>query len=341
MGPLTSGESAVDPVNVGTSVPPPGHAGQPLVQQQQQPPPPPPLSPPRERRRSGLIAIGAAGILAVLAGLAFLLFGSGGTQLGGPVAQAATLSSSTPGYRMHMSIEMTSSALGSPITATASGIVDLRDHATSMSMVMNLGNEPQVVQQLGSSSMRMDMVMAGGAVYIKLPPALTARLQTSGRQWIKVDLGKLSALPGLSSLGSDPTATDPSQTLQLLRSVSGSVVNLGPAKVDGVQTTHYRAELSLSDVAKTIPSAERGAVQQALSTLEQALPGGEFPMDVWVDGNHFVRRATTSLDLTIPSGQSMQETVTVDFGDYGPQAPPAKPPPDQVLDISGLAGAGG
>ncbi len=294
--------------------------------------------PPRERRRSGLIAIGGAGIVAVLAGLAFLLSGSGGTQLGGPVAQAATLSSSTPGYRLHMSMEMTSSALDSPITATASGVVDLRDHATSMSMVMNLGDEPQMVQQLGSSSMRMDMVMAGGAVYVKLPSALTAQLQTSGRQWIKVDLGKLSGLPGLSSLGSDPTTTDPSQTLQLLRSVSGSVVNLGPARVDGVQTTHYRAELSLSDLAKTIPSAERGAVQQALSTLEQALPGGAFPVDVWVDGHHFVRRTTTSLDLALPSGQSMEETVTVDFGDYGPQAPPATPPSDQVLDISSLAG---
>jgi len=277
----------------------------------------------------------------VVAALAFLLLGSGGTQLGSPIAQAATLSSSTPGFRMHTSLQISSSALSSPITATATGVVDVRDHAGALSMVMDVGDEPQVVQQLGSSSLRFDMVTEGTTAYAKLPSALTNALGTSGRPWLKVDAAKLSGLPGLSSLASGPTTSDPSQTLQMLKSVSGSVVNLGPQRMDGFQTTHYRAGVSLARLVDNLPSADRSAAQQAFSSLQQALPNGELPMDVWIDGEHLVRRITTSLDLSLPTGANMQETATVDFSDYGPQSPPATPPADEVFDASSLAGAAG
>ena len=51
------------------------------------------------------------GQLGVLAGLAFLLLRSTTSQLTDPIAKAATLSSAAPGYRLHMTIEMTSSSL--------------------------------------------------------------------------------------------------------------------------------------------------------------------------------------------------------------------------------------
>jgi hypothetical protein len=320
-----SARDGADSARVGTSVPPPGHVAKPLAFEQHSPPPP-------QRGRSKLIAGAGIAILAAVAGLVFLLFGSGGTPLASPVAQAATLSSSTPGYRMHMTMQMSSSALPAPITATATGVVDLRDHATAMSMVMDLGNEPQVLQQLGSSTMRVDMIMDGASAYVKLPAAVTSQLPASGRQWIEVDLAKLSGVPGLSSLANNPTSSDPSQTLRSLESVSGNVVDLGPARVDNVDTTHYRAELSIARVAGSLPAAER-------SVLEQALPTGDFPVDVWIDVHHLVRRFVTSLDLALPTGENMQETATVDLSDYGPQSRPATPPPDQVMDLSNLVTA--
>jgi hypothetical protein len=48
-----------------------------------------------------------------------------------------------------------------------------------------------------------------------------------------------------------------------------------------------------------------------------------------------------SLDLGLPNGPSVQETVTMDLGHYGRQRPPVTPPPDQVQDLSTLAGAAG
>jgi len=329
-----------DHAPVGTSVPPPGFAGQPLNELRPSPPPPPPSRAPRGRSR--VIAVcAAAGLLAVVAVLAFMLLGSGSTDLGSPIAQAATLSSGTPGFRMHMSMEITSSALDSPITATGTGVVDLRDHASAFSIVMNLGDEPQVVQQLGSSSMRLNMVMEGATVYVKLPSGLSGSLGASGRSWIKVDLSKLSGVPGLSSFANGPTTSDPGQTLQMLQSVSGSVVNLGQQRVDGVETTHYQAQLSLNRLADAFPASERSAMRQVISTLQQALPNGDFPVDVWIDAHHLVRRTTTTLDLSLPTGPNLQETATVDLGDYGPQSRPAAPPADEVFDASSLTGAAG
>jgi hypothetical protein len=276
-----------------------------------------------------------------VAGLAFLLFGSGGASLGSPIAQAATLSSSTPGYRMQMAVRVASSALSSPVTATGSGVVDLRDQASSMSMTMDLGSDPQVVGALGGSTLRMDMVTHGSAVYVKLPAALSASLPTSGKRWIEVDLSKLSSVPGLSSLAGNPTTSDPRQILQSLRSVSNTVVDEGQQRVGRTTTTHYHAQLSFSHLADALPSAERGAASKALSALQQALPTDGLPVDVWIDAHHLVRRVVMSLDVNLPTGPSLQETVTVDLDHYGPQHPPAAPASSDVFKLNDLPGLGG
>ncbi len=291
------------------------------------------------RDRSKLLA-GALAV-AVLAGLTFLLFGSTRTRLTDPIAQAATLSSSTPGYRIHMSIVMASSALSAPISGGGSGSVDLRDHASSMTLDMNFGNNPQVIQALGSNTMRMEMIVDGPVVYAELPSAVTAALPLSGRQWIKIDLAKLANLPGLSSLESNPTASDPSHILQFLRSASGTVLTEGQQRVDGFETTHYRAFLSLEHLADTLPPADRQAAQQALSAFEQSAQTPDFPVDVWVDAHHLVRRILMTIDLGLPNRPSMQETATVDLSHYGPQPRPVTPPADEVLDVSGAADAAG
>jgi hypothetical protein len=285
--------------------------------------------------------IAAAVAVAVVAGLAFLLFGSGANPVSSPIAQAATLSSSSPGYRMHMTIQVTSSALSSPITATGGGVVDLRDQASSMSLTMNLGNDPRVVQALGGSTLRMDMVTDGSAIYVKLPAVLTASLPTSGKHWIEVDLAKLSSVPGLSSLAGNPTASDPRKILQSLRSVSDSVVDEGPQRIGRVATTHYHAQLGFGHLADALPAAERGAATKALSALQQALPTDGLPIDVWIDAHHLVRRVVMALDVNAASGPSLDETVTVDLDHYGPQHRPAAPAPGDVLQLNNLAGLGG
>lgn len=341
------GPAGADSALVSTSVPPPGYVGGPAEQPQptQQLPeaghPPPAPAPPRGRPRRTPKLFGAAVVVVALAGAAFLFLGSGGGQLTGPIAQAATLSSTAPGYRMNMWIEMSSSSLPAPITGSGSAVVDARDHITSMSLDVNFAGIPQVTQQLGSPIMHMQSVIDGSVVYAKLPPQVLSALPIAGRQWIEVNLAKLGGIPGLAEIGNDPTTRDPSSVLQYLSSQSAKVTNDGLTKVDGIETTHYQAQLSIAHLADNLPSALRSDAQSELSAIEQASPTGDIPVDVWIDSSHLVRRAAMSLDLAAPGGPVLDESETVDIGHYGPQTPPATPPASDVLDLSHLLAGGG
>jgi hypothetical protein len=291
----------------------------------------PPIASRASRRPRRVIALAAA--IVALAAVAFVLLGSTSSKLD-PVAQAATRSASSPGYRARLSVAMSSPALPGAITMTGSGVVDQRAHAASISMAVSLPNLPQVTQKLGGNTLQFTEILDGSTIYVELPSALAGQLSVLGKRWISVDLAKASGVPGLSNLagGLGGAGGDPSQFLQYLRAASDSVVADGHASIDGYDTTHYQAQLDFSKVANVLPPSQRGTVQKALSALAQEAQLGTIPVNVWIDRSHLVRRIRMTLNMTI-RGQSLNATMTEDLSDYGPQTPPSPPPPDQVQAI--------
>jgi hypothetical protein len=294
---------------------------------------------PRPSRR-GFVAAGLGLAAAVVA--AFVLLGSSSNPTVDPIARAATVSSHAPGFRMHMSVSLSSSAFGGSITAYGDAVIDPRDHAGSMSFVMDLSSVPQAAEVLGGGTLRLDMIMNGQDIYVRIPQALLAAMPSlAGRPWFKMNLTKAVGVPGLSSLGNDPTTSDPRQILQYLSAGSDGVTNEGQQRVDGLPTTHYHAQLSLDHLTAGLPSAEQATVSQALAKLRQTTGSSDLPIDVWVDAHQFVRRIAMSLGLHLPGSQSLQETVVADLTDYGPQRRPTLPPADQVQDATSLLSSGG
>jgi hypothetical protein len=235
-----------------------------------------------------------------------------------------------------MSLSMTSSAFSGAITGHGDGIVDPRDHAASMAVALDLSSLPQAAQALGDSTLRMEMIMDGQDVYERLPQAVfRANPSLAEKPWLKMNLAKAAGISGLSPLGSDPTGNDPRQMLQYLTAASDGITNEGRQQVDGVQTTHYHAALSLDRLTADLPAADRSAAQQAIAKLRQTI-GSDLPVDVWIDAHQLIRRMAMSLSLHVPSGPSVQETVVGDLSDYGPQPRPTLPPADQVQDASAL-----
>lgn len=286
--------------------------------------------------------IAAVLVLAAAVAGAFVLFGSSSSPVVDPIAQAANASASTPGYHMNFKLALTSPSLGGAnVTGSGSGSVDLRDRAVSMSFAMDFSQIPQVAQALHSSTLRLDALLAGTVMYMRLPSALANAANLGAKPWVKLDLAKVSGIPGLSSLSNDPISSDPSQALHYLQAASSSVHKLAQQQVNGFETTHYRANLNLDRVTASVPSAERDLVKKALSKLRQAIGSSNMPVDVWIDGRHLVRRVAMSLALHAPNGPSVQERVSMDVSGYGPQPRPAPPPADQVNDITSLATAGG
>ena len=102
-------------------------------------------------------------------------------------------------HETHQEIWGGSPQLPTPLTATGTGSIDARDRTGSVVFVMNAGNDPDLKKALGGSTLRLQELVDGTTVYVKLPPPIASKLP-GGRPWMKVDLAKASGIAGFSSL---------------------------------------------------------------------------------------------------------------------------------------------
>ena len=270
--------------------------------------------------------------------------GGGGRVSGDPVAMAASVSNSAAGYKMDFNMALTSSALPATINATGNGSYDASNHTGVVNLAMNFGSIPQVASVLGSSTLRMQEILDGTTIYIKLPAALIGKLPGgASKPWFSVNLSQLgsaSGALGLGSLRSNPTSTNPGAMLQYLRTVSGGITKVGTATVNGYQTTEYRATLDLAKAPSMVPPAMRTQTQQAIASLEKLVSIKSFPIMVWVDSNHLVRRLEFAFNESLAStGQTIKIQMTMNITGYGPQPAPPIPPASEVTNLTSLLGS--
>jgi hypothetical protein len=284
-------------------------------------------------------AVACAAAVVVVAGCGSSSSNSSGGS-GDPVAFAAAASTSAPGYKMTLNMKISSPQLASPITATGNGAFNVPQKAGAFTLAMNLGNSPQVTQALGSSTLNLEEIIKAPIIYVKLPTALSSKIP-GGKPWLKVDLSQLgsaSGVPGLGALATSPGSSDPSQFLQYLRAVGGSITKVGTESVNGVQTTHYKGTISLDKVPNALPAASRQAAAAGIKQLETQTGLKELPADVWIDDKHLVRQMQLNFD-TSAQGQKISTQMTMNITQYGPQPVPVSPPDSQTLDAGALLGA--
>ena len=175
--------------------------------------------------RRGMLA---ARTLATVGGVAMLVGACGGSSpkpvATVPVAtltRAAYISSGASGYKMAMTVRETLGA--ERILTTGSGSFSVTKHSGAMILQTSL---PASVGNPALSSLREQVVINGGTVYMKLPPAVTSKLP-GGKPWLELNLaalGQKAGLPGLSSLtGGTSSTTNPGQFLDYLRATSAAV----------------------------------------------------------------------------------------------------------------------
>jgi hypothetical protein len=266
--------------------------------------------------------------------------GCGAASTNDPVAKAASVSTTTPGFQMRFVLQFGSPQLPTALTATGTGSINARARTGSVLFVMNAGNDAQLQKAFGGSTLRFQELVNGTTVYIKLPPAIAGKLPGK-RPWMKVDLAKASGIPGFSSLANNPVSSDPSQFLSYLRAASGNVSKQGSAVVNGIQTTHYHATISLDRVPNALPAASRKGAKQAVASIEQLTGLRQLPVDAWIDANNLIRRMRLTFAESLAPSVKLNIGMTMDFLKYGPQPRPTFPSPDQVTDASSLSRGSG
>lgn len=171
---------------------------------------------------------------------------------------------------------------------------------------------------------RMKMLFEDTTIWMRVPAVLTEA--TGGKPWARMSLGSSpNAFGGMQQ-------PDPSQMLDSLRGLAGSVREVGKTRVRGVETTHYSAAVSLDKALAQTPPRERKATRAALKMF-----GGldRMPVDVYIDDAGRVRRMEMKYDLKT-AGMTFESDVKLELFDFGTPVEFKRPPPRQVAKFSSL-----
>jgi hypothetical protein len=223
------------------------------------------------------------------------LAGCGGSSnqavSGDPVAAAADATSKQPSEKVALQGKVDLS--GQAVSLGGNGAFSNTDDKGKLHLVVSIGS-------FGPGA--LDEVFNGKVVWLR-SPLLTSTLR--GKHWIKLDLVKPTQLLGfdLNALAGQA----PSSALEKLR-LDGKVTKVGTDTIDGVETTHYRKELS----------------------------GDYHTADAWVDDRGLVRRLKLDYDATVDptSKQGAHTVLTMTLSHFG--TPVSAPPPSaaDVVDSS-------
>jgi hypothetical protein len=164
-------------------------------------------------------------------------------------------------------------------------------------------------------------------IYLRLSPALGAKF--GGKGWLKFDLLKSAAAIGMNTdeltrqlRDNDPVA----QVKQLIG--SGSLRVVGEEDVNGVPTVHYVGSQKL-----TTYLAKYGKQGQAMRKVFAAAKVDSIGLNLWVDQDYRLRRATTDLGSL--------GHVTATYTKYGLPVDVIMPPPTQTVDLFAMLKAAG
>jgi hypothetical protein len=271
----------------------------------------------------------AIGIL-VGAAAALLLSGCAGTSAVSsaidPVAEAARASELSPGFKAAISEEVTPPGSSESITTSGSGVFDQPEKRGFLSIHVKAEGQTSTI----------DAQYSDLAIYMQLPAGHSSSI-AHGKPWIMYDLRGVGEAMGVSysALTSSESSTNPSQFLSYLKATSGVVTRVGTEEVRGVLTTHYRATIDYARFARVAPPSQRAAAQASASALERLTGSSTQPVEVWIAGQHRVRREDLTYHVCLPgvSGSSAIH-VQLEFYDYGIQAIPPLPTKGEIANVT-------
>ena len=117
-----------------------------------------------------------------------------------------------------------------------------------------------------------------------------------GKEWVRGEVEMSSSEPSVPGF-SDTGIVDPRQLLAQLEETATEVTDEGTVEIDGVETTHYHAELSMADIA----------AQFGCSEIEAARRLGYFAVDKFVKSPKTATREITMAKLF--AGDLMQRVL--------------------------------
>lgn len=291
----------------------------------------------------GMSAWTRAGVCLTAAAVVAGVAGCGGGDEGGSEKKAADSSQSEAQTQNQMTkvlqaaFKNTSEAKSSKVRMTMEMPAGLEGGGT-MEMSGVQGWDPAVldVTMKGSALTagspdapeQVRMIMVDQAMYMDMGAEAAADMD--GKRWMKMDFGAIAEASGDPEIqkqltgGMENMNQDPAQQLALLLG-SKNLKHVGPEKVDGVQTQHYKGTLTIEemlDANKALDGVftEKEREQLVANMKKTGLKG--YDTEVWVNEDNYPAKMTVGLQMNEGAMK-----MTAHYSDYGAAAdvePPAE-----------------
>lgn len=246
---------------------------------------------------------------------------------------AASADTTTDAGTARMSMQVNTSTSQGDFSIDAEGTYDFANHLGEMTMHMDL---PAAAGASGAPT-DIEMVFEDLVIYMKYP-AMTQMIPNA-KPWIRMDLEKMGQQMGMDfGALTQAGGSDPSQTLDYLRGVSGDVEVVGEEEVRGAPATHYRATIELKKVAENAPAEIRERVASSIEMVASSIGTSTIPIEVWIDEQGRAVRMSQSFEYKegLQAGSSM--SMVTDIYDFGTEVDIKIPPASEVTDFEDLIG---
>jgi len=260
----------------------------------------------------------ARALAAVALALSLAGCGGGGSTkpkvVSGDLIVAAAAKSSRGG-----SVEADFTISGGSVKGSGSGVFNT-DQSRSGRLKMNV--------EVSGQKVPIDSVVSGNVLYMRSPVFAQLGLPRN-KEWVKLDLGQLAKQRGIDLSSFANASPTPASALAYLQGTS-RVERLGSDTVQGLNTTHYKVTVDLARAADRSNGSTRKALRRVIQTTGQK----SLPVDVWIDGDGYVRK----VEYSQGSGNGKGAKVTMELHDYGAPVPVKPPPADSVVDLQKALG---
>jgi hypothetical protein len=231
----------------------------------------------------------------------------------------------TPGRSLYEGVLAEMESAGSA-TFTFSGVGGGQTTSGSGAMRFGDGGYDADVTLTMPDTGRVRAVLLSSASYVALPPT---KGLPKDKPWLQVSTPPRTALgremaPVVAQLRG---AFDPAQGIGLVRAAR-RVEEVGPATVEGVPTTHYRAQIDLRRATRLAEGDVRDQYQSMLDAGVRTLQ-----YDLWTDLSGLPRRFST--DIATTAGLY---SVTGIYRRWGDDVRVKAPKPKRVFDADKLEG---
>ena len=245
----------------------------------------------------------------------------------GTIADAAYKTAAAGGAHVAISGAVTIPGDSTPLDLGGSGVFNFPPHEGSLALTIS-GLPAQAQSALGGSSVQLNEVLAGGAIYIGSP--LFAGRLPGDAKWLKVNTSAVAQGLGLEPSSLTSGGAEPGQYLQDLRAAGGTVKVVGHETVRGVPTTRYAASIDLVKAAEALAAQGNKAAARSLATQMAARLGfSKVPIEAWIDAQGLVRKVQVHI-TTHGVGASIQ----VEYFNFGATPPVHVPSASEVFEVS-------